>query len=35
MIKIGYRIGGSFEDYCKDGNVGFEILFGSSGVMVG
>lgn len=27
MIKIGYRIGGSFEDYCKDGNVGFEILF--------
>ena len=27
MIKIGYRIGGSFKDYCKDGNVGFEILF--------
>ena len=27
MIKTGYRIGGSFEDYCKDGNVGFEILF--------
>ena len=27
MIKIGYRIGGSFEDYCKEGNVGFEILF--------
>ena len=27
MIKIGYRIGGSFEDYCKDGNIGFEILF--------
>ena len=27
MIKIGYRIGGSFEDYSKDGNVGFEILF--------
>lgn len=27
MIKIGYRIEGSFEDYCKDGNVGFEILF--------
>lgn len=27
MIKIGYKIGGSFEDYCKEGSVGFEILF--------
>lgn len=26
-MKIGYKVGGSFEDYCKDGSVGFEILF--------
>ena len=26
-MKIGYKVGGSFEDYCEDGSVGFEILF--------
>lgn len=25
--KIGYKVGASFEDYGKDGGVGFEILF--------
>ena len=27
QIKIGYKIGGSFEDYGTNGSVGFEILF--------
>lgn len=27
QIKIGYKIGASFEDYCKNGNIGFEIVF--------
>ena len=26
-IKIGYQVGASFEDWSKDGEVGFEILF--------
>lgn len=26
-MKIGYKVGGSFEGYCRDGSVGFEILF--------
>ena len=27
QIRIGYKIGGSFEDYSDNGSVGFEILF--------
>ena len=26
-VKIGYKLGGSFEDYCQNGDIGFEILF--------
>ena len=27
QIKIGYKIGGSFEDYSVNGSIGFEIVF--------
>ena len=27
QIRIGYKVGGSFEDYSVNGSVGFEILF--------
>lgn len=27
QIKIGYKVGSSFEDYSDNGNIGFEILF--------
>lgn len=27
QIKVGYKIGGSFEDYSPNGSVGFEIVF--------
>ena len=27
QIRIGYKVGGSFDDYGVNGSIGFEILF--------